>query len=396
MKKLFLLSTFILISFVSIQAQTKFWDTPDAYLRQTPAGNTPELFAPKLLADSPDFSANRVAFSGDGKEFYYCSNKTWANNDYLKINCFKYQDRAWKGPFLVTEHRIAPTLSPDDRTLYFDDNQGNIWESKRTENGWSEPAQFPATVAMYDFTPTNSGIIYAGSGQFIGADKKPKSFDVCTITTSGSDTLVQSLGIPVNAPGWNGDFFISRDESFLIISAKENRNFECELYISFRKPDKTWTNPKSLGPQINNDVAHRYGQYVTNDNKFLFYCYAHSEKDCAIYWVRFDHLLDSLKHSNFDPYVFDSLKDQVVSVNEPFHIQVPKKTFVDDDGEKTLTYTAHLSNDNPLPSWIHFDPVKKIFSGKGTAEGSYNITVLATDTENSKALCSFTLTLKKE
>jgi hypothetical protein len=50
--------------------------------------------------------------------------------------------------------------------------------------------------------------------------------------------------------------------------------------------------PRAL---INNGLAHRWGQYVTADNKYLFYSHGTSEKDCAIYWVRFDKLLESLR-----------------------------------------------------------------------------------------------------
>ncbi len=77
----------------------------------------------------------------------------------------------------------------------------------------------------------------------------------------------------------------------------ETKDFECELYISFRKSDKTWGDPKSLGSLINKGVAHRWGQYVTPDNKYLFYTQGTSEKDCHIYWVRFDSLLKKLKMS---------------------------------------------------------------------------------------------------
>ncbi len=51
----------------------------------------------------------------------------------------------------------------------------------------------------------------------------------------------------------------------------------------------------SLGPLINDGVAHRWGEYVTPDKTYLFYSRGTSEKDCAIYWVRFDRLLETLR-----------------------------------------------------------------------------------------------------
>ena len=81
----------------------------------------------------------------------------------------------------------------------------------------------------------------------------------------------------------------------MIVSAKETKTFESELDISFRKPDLTWTVPASLGDKINDGLAHRWGQYVTPDGKFLFYTRGTSPKDTAIYWVRFDNLLRKLR-----------------------------------------------------------------------------------------------------
>jgi hypothetical protein len=49
------------------------------------------------------------------------------------------------------------------------------------------------------------------------------------------------------------------DESYMIVSAKETKTYESELYISFRKPDLTWAVPLSLGPKINDGLPHRWG-----------------------------------------------------------------------------------------------------------------------------------------
>ncbi len=396
MKKILLPALLLFIAIVTrANSPEGFWDSPDAYLGQVQPGEIPVKFAPNLLADSLGFSASKVAFTRDGKEFYYCYNRTWANNDYLKIKYFKYQNGAWKGPFTINEHRNSPVLSPDEKTLYFVGRGARAWQSHRTANGWSEPTTFFEQHVMYGLVPTNSGIIYTGSNEFVGAEQKPCNLDVSTISITGTDTVFHSLGVPVNSPGWNGDFFVSSDESFIIISTKESDGGNCELYLSYRKPDKTWTNPKSLGPIINNDVAHRYGQYVTNDKKFLFYCYAHTEKDCAVYWVRFDHLYDSLKHTNFEPYVLDSVKDQSIVAGKTFSIPVPSKIFVDDDGANTLTYTATLSDGSSLPAWLHFDTAKQNIYGEAPVAGTYNITIIATDNAKAQAASSFTLAVKE-
>jgi hypothetical protein len=142
--------------------------------------------------------------------------------------------------------------------------------------------------------PTASGNAYVGSDPS-PQDVKNGTYVFSLLTFSNGNVSIKSLGRPLNGPGFNGDLFIAPDESFMIVSANETKDFESELYISFRKADSTWTVPVSLGPLINDGLAHHWGQYVTPDNKYLFYSRGTSEKDCAIYWVRFDKLLESLR-----------------------------------------------------------------------------------------------------
>ncbi len=99
----------------------------------------------------------------------------------------------------------------------------------------------------------------------------------------------------MNTPAFDGDFYIAPDESYIIISAKETKTYECELWISFKKKNNTWSDPKSLGPLINKGLAHRFGQYVSPDGKYLFYTKGTGEADCNFYWVRFDTLLKRLR-----------------------------------------------------------------------------------------------------
>jgi hypothetical protein len=267
------------------------------YLSQAPPGDTPKMFAPGLLAPKGMFSIDRIAFSPDGREIFYCVNDSWFNNAHLKILYFKYNAGKWNGPFTLNEHYSAPTFSPDGRTLFFTGiADGAVWASHRTATGWIKPAAYiKRNYQVYDFMPTASGYAYVGSN---GTWGKSSDYDAWKFARMRIvDATIINLGAPLNSPGFNGDFFIDRDESYMIISAKEQKDFECELFISFHKKDGKWTVPVSLGPLINNGPAHRFGQYVTPDGKYLFYTHATSEKDCAIYWVRFDNLLGRLKAS---------------------------------------------------------------------------------------------------
>jgi len=284
-------------------AQGKFWNSKNAYLGQRPPGDKPEAFAREMITKRDTFAFDRVAFSDDGTEFYYPSSNTWFNVGPAKIRYFKFSKGKWNGPFVLNEHYASPSFSSDGNKLYFtggkpDKKHFIVWQSTRKpEGGWTEPSVYiAAPYALYDFMTTNSGTCYAGSG--VHADTSRHDMDICEYKMNPGDTTIRSLGEPINTKGFDGDFFVSRDESYMIVSTKETKTYECELWITFHKPDGNWTPLATLGPNINNGIAHRWGQYVTPDGKYLFYSTGHSPADCHIVWVRFDKLLAKLKKEN--------------------------------------------------------------------------------------------------
>jgi hypothetical protein len=280
-----------------MHAQKRFWNTPDAYLGQAPPSDTPKAFAPGLLADGGTFIMGRVTFSHDGKEFYYTQNDSWESAQNAKMKMIRYADHHWGKLVILNEHFISPTLSIDGSLLYVrQGNMHNVWQSRRTGDTWSAPTLLlDKSFGLYDFMPTASGNLYVAGNPDPDDVKRGSTYVYSLLTIANGEATIRSLGRPLNGPGFNGDFFIAPDESYMIVSTNETPTFESELYISFRNADKTWTKPVSLGTKINDGLAHRWGQYVTPDGKFLFYSHGTSEKDCAIYWVRFDRLLASLR-----------------------------------------------------------------------------------------------------
>jgi hypothetical protein len=338
---------------------------------------------------------DRVAFSVDGKEFYYCFSDHWFNTADAKIKYFKYTDDRWQGPTVLNSNLYGPSFSNDGLAMFLLGKKGEVWRSGRTAKGWTPPSIYiKANYGLYDFMPTNSGIFYIASNYGRGKIGDWSSYDFSTLRISGKDTLVQSLGRPLNTEGFDGDFYIAPDESFMIISTRETKDFECELYISFHKTDRTWTNPKSLGALINDGTAHRWGEYVTPDKKYLFYTRGTSEKDCHIMWVRFDDLLHSLRQSDFAPYVRADLQDQSIRSGQPFTFRIPDTAFVDDDGNETLRYSARLESGEALPGWLKFNATTRVFSGMGPDAGVYRVGVTATDPSGAATSSTFSIMVK--
>ena len=111
------------------------------------------------------------------------------------------------------------------------------------------------------------------------------------------------------------------------------------------------------------------------------------------YWVKIDDLLDSLRYTNFIPYLNHQIPNQFIDSTQSFNYTFPDSTFIDDDGNNTLTYSATLSNGNPLPAWLSFDPATRTFSGTPTETININVKVKAVDSANANASCTFSINI---
>jgi hypothetical protein len=94
-----------------LHAEKSFWDNPAAYLGQPRPSDTPQIFAPSLLADPGTFVMDRIAFSPDGKELYYQQSDAWYTVKHVKIKFFKYDGHKWNGPNVLNQHFGITTLS---------------------------------------------------------------------------------------------------------------------------------------------------------------------------------------------------------------------------------------------------------------------------------------------
>ncbi len=387
--RLSLVISMLVISSISLYAQAI---PPDSlYLGQTPPGNTPQIF--NLAVNAGSFAAERIAISNDGKEIYYSEVHSYypAAGDTIKY--YSYSGSKWSGPFNLFPGYLAPALSVSGDTMYFQNanilNNSAVYETFiSVKNGlnWSSPQRILSNLnSAHYLQVTNKGqyFISSISNPTVGAN------DWCNLFINGTDTTAVSLGQPLNSGGDNLDFFISKDETFIILA-------KGGLHISYRKNDGSWTNPKSLGSKINFGLG-MWGTYVSPDNKYLFYTTGTKAdySDAYVYWVRIDSLIDSLKHTNFTPYLMNPIKNQIDTVGHAFNFSFPDSTFFDDDGNNTLTLTAKLSSGAALPTWLSFNPDTRTFFGVPTQAKVFPImvTVTAKDTANASASATFGITI---
>ncbi|SHK11623.1 Por secretion system C-terminal sorting domain-containing protein [Reichenbachiella agariperforans] len=84
--------------------------------------------------------------------------------------------------------------------------------------------------------------------------------------------------------------------------------------------------------------------------------------------------------TNESPVLDNPLADQVAQSYLTFSYLVPSDAFSDPE-LSTLSYSAALSNDDPLPDWLTFDPESRNLSGIPTATdvGTISVKIIATD-----------------
>jgi len=109
------------------------------------------------------------------------------------------------------------------------------------------------------------------------------------------------------------------------------------------------------------------------------------------------HSLFSLNVTNVNdaPVLVTPLADQNAKQGQAFSYQIPTGSFIDIDKGDTLSYSASLSNGNPLPAWLTFNPATGTFSGTpdSASVGNIALNLTATDQAGASATDSFNLTV---
>ncbi|WP_459444461.1 putative Ig domain-containing protein [Alphaproteobacteria bacterium US3C007] len=100
-------------------------------------------------------------------------------------------------------------------------------------------------------------------------------------------------------------------------------------------------------------------------------------------------------NTNDAPTVANAISDQTIAEDSALSFQFAWDVFVDVDAGDSLTYTAALSNDAALPSWLAFDAATRTFSGTplNANVGVIAVKVTATDSGNAAITDTFNITV---
>jgi len=380
---------FLILSLVLNNCFAQEIPTDSLYLAQTPPGTTAKIFnLPTTTGLRP---VERISISSDNKEIYYSELDSWPASQ-ARIKCYRYQNNRWQEPVVLFEGFAAPALSMNDSIIYMQKSTtysgATSYFAKRTSTGWTSPQQlFSENFGTHYFQETNLKNCYTASNPAANGGIN----DIFRMQISNGDTTRVNLGLPINTTGTENDFYIARDESYMLTCRFGSG--ASDLLISYKKSNGGWTNPKTLGPRVNTANPNwECCPFVSKDNQYLFFTRGGNSMDSYYtYWVAVGDLLESLKYSNYAPYLKTAVPNQTDTLNRAFSYTIPDSTFFDDDGNSTLTFSAKLSNGNPLPVWLNFNPSTKTFSGTLQAAGTFSIKVTAMDTLQAAASSTFNL-----
>lgn len=263
------------------------------YIEQSPPSLTPKIFAPNLISKKNEYEFGSV-FNKDATEFFYGV----TINGKSEIRYTKLIGNSWSEPITILSHNKwgynDPFLSPDENKLYFiskraldgsgNKNDHDIWYVERQENGWSEPINAGPNINSdsneYYISFTKNGTMYFSSNKEAPENMR-YNFDIYSSKNiDGEFQKAVKLGDSINTTSYEADVFIDPNESYIIFCADRNDGLgQGDLYISFKKPDGSWTKSKNMGEPINSN-NHELCPFVSSDGKYLFYT---SNED--IYWV---------------------------------------------------------------------------------------------------------------
>lgn len=266
---------------------------PEPYLGQPHPGRTPQLFGAGVVS-TPAIELN-AAFAPGGVELFFSE---WRSGRNTLVTLQRAADGSWKrvvAAFSGAYSDVDPYFDQSGRRLYFSSTRppggtgeavdSDLWCVERTGEGkWGNPMRVegPSVRGPDDYytSITRDGTLYFSRFAYHGAPG-----DIYASKSSGGRFLPAELvGPPVSGAHNDHDPFVAPDGSYLIFTSnRPGGHGRADLYVSFREPGGSWSEPVNLGPEINT-AAYEYSPMLSPDGAFLFFT-RNPGGNGDIYWV---------------------------------------------------------------------------------------------------------------
>ena len=269
-----------------------------------------ELFGPGIF--STGLNERDMAISPDGKEYYYTI--IAPRNAYSVILVRKLVNGKWSeaavAPFSGVSPDLEPAFSPDGKKLFFvssrpltgdgPDKDFNIWFIERTTEGWSKPKQVGNNINTegdeYYPSVTSDGTLYF-TANYDNNTVKDEIFKSKLV--NGEYQKPENLGEPINSKGYEFNAYIDPDEKFLIYTCygREDDMGHGDLYISYRKENGEWQQPKNLGAAINSASGLDYCPYISPDKKYFYFTSERVKENKSLKPRRYKEVINNINNA---------------------------------------------------------------------------------------------------
>lgn len=183
----------------------------------------------------------------------------------------------------------CPFFLQDGNRLMFMSNRSGLWRLyyvDRTDTGWSEvqPVNFD-----YNSLSGPMGITFSLASDsfmyfFMWSQQNSLQINKAHLI-NGVYTQFEELPEPVNSSYSEGTAFIAPDQSYLLFDSDKPGLGLHDIYLSFKKPNGSWTPPANLGNRINGSHEDAFPN-VSPDGKFIFFTSAKpGDMGYNAYWV---------------------------------------------------------------------------------------------------------------
>jgi len=302
---IFICSFLLIQALFSCETNTDNWPVlKGPYLGQEPPGMTPEIFAPGIVS-TPNYTE---VLDTD------ISNK-WRIHFYrdLPERTLELTTELKNGKWTPPSHAVyftgpnCPDLSliPDEKMIAIAANRSidgdgispngfDIWVARETRDGGQQVRWLGPEVnsKRHDSWPsmTKNGTLYFYSDREGGMG----SSDIyVTKLKNGKYSKAENIGPPVNTKYAESDPYVSLDGSFIVFcsgSPLRKRFGKGDLFVTFKQPDDSWSEPINMGSDINTAESETRPS-LTRDGKYMFFSRKVKGK-LNIYWVNLEIIKD--------------------------------------------------------------------------------------------------------
>ena len=252
-------------------AKAKFPKLTTKYVDSKLPGKGPVPFSSGIISLESTREHGPLSFSADFKTV------CWIDDQRRKggINkCFimNKKNGVWGKPEVVLKKIKSPFISPDGKRIYFmakrRSSEGHLAKDndiyyiiRKEHDQWSDWINPGSAVntennESYVSVTRDNTIYFENDNQIFRSrlvDGKYQPKERISSLLSKNQTI--------RGP------FIASDESYLLFKSNKGR---FDLFISFHKPDDTWTSPVNLGKKIGLKSLFLYPT-ITPDNKYMIY-----------------------------------------------------------------------------------------------------------------------------